>query len=177
MYILFGVLGVLIFFVVMALVMKKQYVISSEVIIKRSQADVFNYIIHLKNQEIYSKWVMMDPNVKLTYTGIDGTVGFKAAWSSAMRDVGVGEQEITKIIPGQGYYVELRFEKPFKAINYANTMVTAISENESKVVTTFNAKTPFPMNLMVPMITKMLKKDMETNGANLKKNLEMNSMA
>ncbi len=38
---------------------------------------------------------MMDPNVKLIYTGTDGTVGFKSAWSSDVKNVGVGEQEAT----------------------------------------------------------------------------------
>jgi hypothetical protein len=107
-------------FLFIALIMKREMSLSSEVIINRSQADVFNYIKHIKNQEYYSKWVMADPNSKITYTGVDGTVGFKAAWNSEMKNVGVGEQEITKITDGIGYDVILRFEKPFKGISYAN---------------------------------------------------------
>ncbi len=83
-----------------AAIMKKEISISSEIIINRSQAEVFNYIKHIKNQEHYSKWVMADPNSKITYTRTDGTVGFKSAWNSQMKNVGVGEQEITKITEG-----------------------------------------------------------------------------
>jgi hypothetical protein len=157
---------------IVALLMPKEYTISSSINIKRPQADVFNYVVNLRNQQYFSKWVMADPNAELTYKGTDGTVGFIAGWNSKDKNVGVGEQEITSIIPGQRYDVELRFVKPFKATNHAYTTVKSISENESEVTTTFLAKTPVPMNLMVPMIKKMLGKDMATNSANLKKVLE-----
>ena len=38
-----------------------------------------------------------------------------------MKNVGKGEQEITSIQEGIGYEVELRFERPMKATNYAQT--------------------------------------------------------
>jgi len=56
---------------------------------------------------------MADPIVKLKYTGTDGTVGFTCGWQSELREVGVGEQELTSIIAGEGYASELLFEKPF----------------------------------------------------------------
>ena len=159
-------------FLFIALITKREMSLTSEVIISRSQADVFNYIKHIKNQEYYSKWVMADPNSKITYTGVDGTVGFKAAWNSQMKNVGVGEQEITKITDGVGYDVILRFEKPFKGISYANANTQALSANQTKVITTFSSTTPFPMNLMSAMMKGMLLKDMNENSANLKKVLE-----
>lgn len=152
-----------------ASMMEKEYSLSSSIIINRPQNVVFDYVKHLKSQERYSKWVMADPNVKLTYTGTDGTVGFRAAWESADKNVGVGEQEIMSIQEGIGYDAQIRFEKPFKGISTANVTTEAVSSNQTKVTTTFNSKTPFPMNLMVPMIKKMLQKDMDTNSENLKR--------
>lgn len=157
---------------ILAAIMPKEYTISSSIKIKRSQTDVFNYVVNLRNQKYFSKWVMADPNAELTYKGTDGTVGFIAGWNSKDKNVGVGEQEITSIIPGERYDVVLRFEKPFKATNNAYTTVKAISGNESEVTTTFLAKTPMPMNIIIPMLKKMLIKDMNTNSANLKKILE-----
>ncbi len=156
----------------LASIMEKEYSLSSSIIINRPQNMVFDYVKHLKNQERYSKWVMADPNVKLTYTGTDGTVGFRAAWESADKNVGVGEQEIMNIKEGIGYDAEIRFEKPFKGVSTANVTTEAISSNQTKVTTTFNSKTPFPMNIMVPMIKKMLTKDMNQNSATLKSVLE-----
>jgi uncharacterized protein YndB with AHSA1/START domain len=151
-----------------AAIMKKEISISSEIIINRSQAEVFNYIKHIKNQEHYSKWVMADPNSKITYTRTDGTVGFKSAWNSQMKNVGVGEQEITKITEGIGYDVILRFEKPFKGTSYANTTTQKTSDNQTKLTTTFSSTTPFPMNLMSAMMKGMLLKDMNENSQILK---------
>jgi hypothetical protein len=159
-------------FLFIALITKREMSLSSEVIINRSQADVFAYIKHIKNQEYYSKWVMADPNSKITYTGVDGTVGFKAAWNSEMKNVGVGEQEITKITDGIGYDAILRFEKPFKGISHANARTEALSANQTKVITTFSSTTPFPMNAISTMMKGMLLKDMNENSANLKKVLE-----
>jgi hypothetical protein len=89
-----------------------------------------------------------------------------------MKNVGVGEQEITKITDGVGYNVILRFEKPFKGISYANATTQKLEDNQTKVITTFSSTTPFPMNLMSAMMKNMLLKDMNENSSNLKKVLE-----
>lgn len=166
---IFSILGIIL---ILGFIMKKKYSISSETTINRSTSDVFNYVKELKNQENYSKWVMEDPNVKLEYSGIDGTIGFISKWESKMKNVGVGEQEITLIKENDYYEVEIRFEKPFKGVSRAKTTTELISENQTKVTTTFYTKTPFPMNIMVPFISKMLKQDMDGNMARLKTILE-----
>ena len=155
-----------------ALFMKKKYSISTSILINRSKNDVFHYVKILKNQENYSKWVMSDPNVKLNYIGQDGTIGFISQWESDLKNVGIGEQEITSIEENESYQVEIRFKKPFEGISQAITTTESISDTQTKVTTTFNTRTPFPMNVMVPFISKMLKNDMEGNMSRLKANLE-----
>jgi len=155
-----------------ALFMKKDYTISASTIINRPRNDVFNYVKILKNQENYSKWVMADPNAKLNYIGEDGEIGFISQWESELKNVGVGEQEIMYINENESYQVEIRFKKPFEGVSQAITTTEAISDNQTKVITTFFTSTPFPMNVMVPFISKMLKKDMDGNMVRLKANLE-----
>jgi len=157
---------------ILALLTKKEFTITSEIVINKPKGPVFDYVKHLRNQEKYSKWVMADPNIQLTYTGTDGTVGFKSAWVSAVKNVGVGEQEITGIVDGEKYIVEIRFEKPFKATNQATTTTTAITPDQTKVTTSFYGKSPVPMNLMTALFSKMVKKDMDENAMNLKRVLE-----
>ena len=41
--------------------------------------------------DYYSKWVMTDPNKRMTYTGTDGTEGFAAAWDSNIKQAGKGD--------------------------------------------------------------------------------------
>ena len=68
------------------------------------------------NQDNFNKWTMMDPNMKRSFRGTDGTVGFVYAWDGNKR-AGKGEQEITKITEGKRLDIEVRFERPFKAIS------------------------------------------------------------
>lgn len=170
--ILFVVLAIIIIALIYAYLAEKKYSISSEIIINRSQIEVYNYLKNLRNQEKWSKWVMADPNVKLTYTGVEGEVGFISAWESFDKNVGIGEQEIKKLTPNSRMDVEIRFKKPFEGISLANNSIESLSENQTKVTTVFYSETPFPMNLMIPFIKKMLQKDMNTNSINLKGQLE-----
>jgi Polyketide cyclase / dehydrase and lipid transport len=151
---------------------EKNFTISSETMINRPKSEVFAYTRLIKNQEKWSKWVMADPNIKIQYTGTDGEVGFKSAWQSDDKNVGVGEQEIMKINGNDGMDVEVRFKKPFEGISTANYDLESLSENQTKITTTFYSSNPFPMNLITPIIKKMLKKDMDINSANLKALLE-----
>ena len=78
---IFAVIAIIIAIpLVVALFVKKDYVVEREIIINKPKAEVFEYIKFLKNQDNYSKWNMMDPDMKKTYQGTYGTVGFISAW-------------------------------------------------------------------------------------------------
>lgn len=85
------VLGIIIAIpLIAALFVKSDYAVAESVIIDKPKAEVFDYIKHLKNQDTYSKWGTMDPDMIKTYRGTDGTVGFVSAWESDDDSVGVG---------------------------------------------------------------------------------------
>lgn len=154
-----------------AAIMPKDLNLESEVIIAKPKQEVFDYVKMLENQKYYSKWVMADPNVKITLTGIDGTVGAISSWVSDMDDVGVGEQEIKAMVEGTRIDYELRFKKPMEATDMAYTTFEAIDSTHTKVVNGFKSKMPYPFNLMLPMVKKMLSEDMATNMKNLNEQL------
>jgi hypothetical protein len=172
--IVFVLLGLLILLLVVALFVKKEYAVVREVTINKPKAEVFEYVKYLKNQDNYSVWAKMDPNMKKQYRGTDGTVGFVSAWDSKIKDVGTGEQEITKILEGERLDVELRFLKPFKSTDYAYMITQNVYDNQTKVMWGFTGKMPYPMNLMLLCMNmdKILGKDLETGLSNLKANLE-----
>ncbi|MGC4102121.1 SRPBCC family protein [Ferruginibacter sp.] len=178
MSILIGILsviaGIIVIFLVLALIIKKDFSLSKEVIIDQPAAIVFNYLKLIKNQEKYSVWVMKDPNIKIVYTGTDGTVGFTSSWQSDDKNVGVGAQEIIAIKEGESMQVEIRFKKPFEATNYALTTVTPLSATQTKVTNTFTGAQKFPMNVMNVMMDKLVGKAMQQNLQNMKNNLENN---
>lgn len=172
LYIIIALVGLVVLFFVIALILPKDLVIQTEIEIEKPASEVFDFVIHLKNQKYWSKWVMADPNAHHNYTGTDGTVGFIAAWDSQNKNVGKGAQEITKIIPGKRYDVELRFEKPFKATNNAYTEVIEMGSTKSKVISQFSGTSPVPFNVFSAMMKKMLTRDMNQNLVNLKNVLE-----
>ncbi len=172
MIVLYILIALVALILLSAAIMPKSFTLSAEIVVQKPCQEVFNFVKQIKNQEKYSVWVMADPNIKIDYTGTDGTVGFISSWSSENKNVGIGAQEITAIKEGERYDVELRFEKPFKATNQAYTTTVPVDSNRTKITTTFMGSNPFPLNLMIPMIKKMLLKDMNQNFINLKGILE-----
>jgi len=155
---------------IIALLTKKEYGVIREVLINKPKPEVFNYIKYLKNQDNFSKWATMDPNMKKEYRGEDGTVGFVSAWDSEQKNVGKGEQEIKKIVEGERIEYELRFIKPFQSTSLAYMITETISENQTQVKWGFNGKMNYPMNIMLLFMDmeKMIGNDFATGLSNLK---------
>jgi hypothetical protein len=156
---------------VIAALNRKDYNIECQIIINSNSQRVFDYIRHLKNQDNFNKWVMADPEMKRTYSGNDGTVGFIYGWNSAKQS-GEGEQEIKKIAPGKSIETEIRFVRPFPSVAKAVMMTETLPENQTKVSWTNASYVKYPMNILLPMIKKMLAKDMDTSLGHLKQILE-----
>jgi uncharacterized protein YndB with AHSA1/START domain len=152
----------------------KEYVIEREITINKPNQEVFNYIKFLKNADQYNKWVMTDPNLKKDFKGTDGTVGFTYYWDSANKNVGKGEQEITKIIEGERVDYEIRFIKPFEGTSVAYITTQTVSQNQTKVTWVFKGMRNYPMKIvqMLFNLKKVLGKDLQTSLFNLKNVLE-----
>lgn len=151
-----------------------KYLIKRNIIINRPKAELFNYIKYLANADNYSKWVMADPNLRKTYTGTDGTIGFVSAWDSGVKQVGKGEQEIIDIREGERIDYEIRFEKPFKGTSFAHLTTEEASGNQTKVNWVFSGVRNFPMKIfhLLFNLKKALGKDLGTSLSNLKTVLE-----
>ena len=162
---------------VAALFGSKEYTIEQEVIIGKPITEVFSYLRLLKNTNYWSKWVMTDPNMTKTYKGTDGTVGAVYAWDSENKQVGKGEQEITKIAEGSRIDYEIRFIKPFEGTSTAWITTGAMPGNQTTVKWFFHGTLNYMMRLMhlVLNLKKMLAKDMATSLTNLKTILEKNN--
>lgn len=158
------------------LFVKKEYHVKKEVTINLPIQQVYDYIKLLKNQDNYSKWNKLDPAMKKSYKGTDGTIGFVSHWESDKEDVGWGEQEIKKIDEGKRIDVELRFIKPFESTSNAYVTTTALSPNQTKVEWGFDGKMAYPTNLFLLFMDmqEMIGGDLQEGLDNLKKILEQN---
>lgn len=174
--ILVGIAVLIVLLLIVALFVPKQYTVSASTTINKPQKEVFDYVKLIRNQENYSVWILADPNLKPTYHGTDGTVGFTASWNSQDdgigEDVGEGSQTITGIIEGERLDVDLNFIRPFEGKQKAATIVTPISASQTKVTSEFYGNDPYPMNLMSLIGKPMLRDAQQQNMQNLKAILE-----
>ena len=159
---------------VIALFVDNDYNVENEILIQQPKAVVFDYVKSLRNQDKFSKWANIDPNIKKSYSGTDRTAGFVSAWESDHPEVGKGEQEIIKITEGQRIDFEFRFFEPFAGV-YSGYMITeAVSAAETKVRWGFDGRMDYPFNLMLltSSFQNTMKKDFGIGLQNLKEQLE-----
>jgi uncharacterized protein YndB with AHSA1/START domain len=169
------VLGIIILFLLfLAAVTKGAYVIQRQIVIDKPVQEVFDYIKLVKNQEQYSHWVMQDPTNKITYTGVDGTIGFLGAWEGEQR-AGKGEQEIVDLKNNESTRLEVRFEKPFKNTAYTTMTTVPLNLNQTQVNWEMEGRNKFPMTLFNLVIDSLLGKDMQKSLTNLKQILDTKS--
>jgi uncharacterized protein YndB with AHSA1/START domain len=157
-----------------ALFTRKAYSADSEILINRSLTDVFAYIRLLRNQDNFSKWATMDPGMKKSYRGNDGTPGFVSAWESKNKNVGAGEQEILSIRENDRIEYELRFLKPFPGKAKAYMTTRAEGSGSTRVVWGFESSMAYPMKLMLLFMNmeKVIGNDFQTGLERLKGILE-----
>lgn len=160
-----------------ALFIRNDYSVTTAITINRPVSEVFDYVVHLKNQDNFSVWANMDPNMKKSYLGTDATVGFVSRWESEHPDVGVGEQEIKRIIPGERIDFELRFFSPFEATEPAYMTTKALDNTQTLVTWGFSGHMDYPSNLMFLFMDfeGMIGNDLQQGLTNLKVILEQHS--
>lgn len=171
--VLYIIVGVIALVLLLAMIAPKTYKVSRTTEISRPKAEVFEYLKSLKKMDEWSPWAKKDPNMKKNFTGTDGAVGAVSYWNGN-KDVGEGEQEITRIVDGERIESELRFLKPWKSTSDCYTQVDDAGNGKTKVTWGFSGKNKFPMSIMMLFMSmdKMVGKDFEAGLKNLKGVLE-----
>jgi hypothetical protein len=166
--------GIVALVLIVALFVKKEYSVERNIAINLPKQVVFDYVKYLKNQNNFSVWAKIDPNMNQNFRGTDGTVGFVSAWDSPVKEAGKGEQEITSITDGQRIDYVIRFFEPMKSTDNAFISFKAENDSVTTVVWGFYGKIKYPMNLMLLFMDMdaMLGKDLSGGLDNLKTLLE-----
>ncbi|HSU51314.1 MAG TPA: SRPBCC family protein [Segetibacter sp.] len=154
------------------LYMPKEMIIEKNVSINNNIGEVFSFLKETRNQDKFSVWNMKDPNMKKSYSGIDGTKGFIYSWDSKDKNVGAGAQEIIDIKEGNRIDYEMRFSRPMQNTATASFVLDKIDENTTSVTWTFRSPTKFPMSLFSPIFKKILGKQLDQGLQNLKSLLD-----
>ena len=170
--ILLCIMAAIVLLLAIALFMPKSYRTCSEIIINAPKTIVFDYLKHIKNQDNYNRWVMTDPNMEKDFKGVDGTVGFVYAWNGN-KEAGEGEQEITAINEGLHLKMVIRFKRPFTGLASAKMTTKEHQYEQTKVTWMTSSKMKYPINIMSPIIVKLLERDMAKSLLTLKGILEI----
>ena len=165
--------GIIVLLLIIALFMKKEHFVKREIVINAPRQKVFDYVRLLKNQDKFNKHAMAGPDRQREYKGTDGTVGFIYAWSGDKK-AGQGEKEIKSIVEGKLIETEIRFVKPMAATASIIMETESLSDDQTKVSWSNAGTLNYPVNIMIPMMEKMLPKEMDSSLATLKDILENN---
>jgi hypothetical protein len=157
----------------MASIAPKTYDVSRSIEINATKETIFPYLKFLEKQREWSPWSKKDPNMNTKLTGTDGEEGAVSYWKGN-KDVGEGEQEITKVIEGKRVEGELRFFKPWKSESDCYMNLEEVSPDTNKVTWGFTGKNKFPFSIMMVFMSmdKMVGKDFEEGLQMLKRKLE-----
>ncbi len=171
------VVSILALVLIIALFVEKEYDINRSIIIKKSNSEVFNFVKSLENHETFSVWQKKDPNIVQTFTGASGEVGSIYTWSSEMKDVGQGEQEIKSIEENERITCELRFIRPDEMI--AESYMTTSSPDTAtgtNITWGIKGKSAYPWNFFMLFfdLDAQLGPDLQEGLENLKQVLETN---
>lgn len=171
--VLYILVGIVLLILVLAILAPKTYDVSRSIVIDSPRDKVFKALRSLKNQDEWSPWAKKDPNMKKEYDGTDGEVGSITRWAGN-KEVGEGEQIITKIVDGERVEGELRFFKPWKSESDCYFEAEDADDGKTKVTWGFSGKNKFPFSIMMLFMSmdKMVGKDFEEGLATLKTKME-----
>jgi len=146
MILLYALLSVIALIILLGIIAPKNYSVQRSIVINKPVHETFRYLKMVKNQDQWSPWKKKDPNMKQQFTGTDGEVGFVSKWEGN-KDVGIGEQEITRIIRNDCIETQLRFFKPWKSESNGLLKVDSVENRKTKVTWGFSGKNKFPSNI------------------------------
>ena len=89
--------GILTLIIILAAIAPKSYDVSRSILIEKPKEIVYPYLKLTKNQDYWSPWKKRDPDMKQSFEGTDGEVGFVSRWDGN-KEVGKGSQTITGLI-------------------------------------------------------------------------------
>ena len=173
MLVLYIVLAIMALFLILGLIAPKNYEVNRSIIVNRPLSAVFDYLKYIKNQDDWSPWKKKDPDMKQFFEGIDGEIGFISKWEGD-KAVGMGEQEIKRIVENESIETELRFLKPWKSQSDAYLRVVGLDNQQTNVTWGFSGRNKFPFSIFMLFMNmdKAVGKDFEEGLSNLKQQLE-----
>jgi hypothetical protein len=147
-----GLLTIVALALIAAAVLPKKLDLNHSITIAAPQQKVADYIKILKNQEEYSVWITDAPGTKLTYEGVDGTVGAKQNFTGGGS---TGTMEITNST-ADALDVKLAMTEPFASTAQTGYKYIAVDSAHTTINSWYKEETGWPMNLLSQTMGKKI---------------------
>lgn len=160
MVILYIILALIALILIIAALIGTAWNFEKSIVINAPLEKVWENVNSLHALNNWNPWIAKDPDIKMEYSGIDGTPGASFSWLSAVKDVGEGRQTIIKVTAKSELLSRVDFVKPFAGTGNA-FMHIATEGGTTKATWGMESSTPYPMNFI--KIFGVIEKNMEKN--------------
>jgi len=144
---LYIIVGVIALFLIVAAFAGTRWNYEKSVLINAPVEKVWSNVSTLRACNQWNPWMQKDPNIKLQYSGPEGAPGSSFSWDSDVKNVGAGNQTITKVLPNSEVDSRIEFLRPFKGKGDAYLMVT-VERAVTRVSWGIESSMPYPMNIV-----------------------------
>jgi len=160
--------GIVVLLGILGLIGDNHFRYERSITIAAPPSAVWSHVSTFAATDKWSPWNEMDPNMKKSMEGEDGTVGAVSRWEGN-KDVGKGEQRIDSIVPNELIRTRLKFIEPWEAENDA-VVELAPDGDGTKVTWAMEGENTFMTKIMGMFMDMeaMIGKDFEKGLTNLK---------
>ncbi len=164
-----GLAALIVVFLIVVATRPDTYHVERSTTISAAPEAVYAQVADFHKWEAWSPWEKLDPKMKKTYEGTQGSVGASYAWEGN-DDVGAGKMTVLAVEPNKRFQVDLHFIKPFDS-SAKNGFAFEASGKETKVTWSMDGTNNFISKAMCIFMDmdKMIGKDFEKGLADLKK--------
>ncbi|MBN8578978.1 MAG: SRPBCC family protein [Cytophagales bacterium] len=162
-YTAMGIAMLIVIILIYAFFRAKSTLVEVELTINKPVQDVYSFLSKLKNQDLYNKIRTLDTQMTKEFKGTDGEVGFIYSWASSVKEVGVGEQEIIRLVPFKRIETQIRFKKPFASNDPFTIILEPVDTTLTKVKFSYLLSMSYPTNIMLSVFSDRVYKRMQNN--------------
>lgn len=164
--------------IILSLILPTHQTIEKNIVINAPAPEVYDQLVKLKKFNNWSVWNNHDSSIKITYEGIDGTIGAASTWSGDPSISGDGKIELAELEQNKKVVQNVQFISPKKG-----KAVSAFLLDDKNGITTITWKfkmfTPRPWNIfnLFYSLDRQLGKDFEDGLSTLKKSIQKDTAA
>jgi hypothetical protein len=127
MFSIFAIIGLIVIaafalILIIAATKPNDFRVERSITVNASPAKVAALINNFHNWPSWSPWAKLDPNMKITYSGVPGAVGSGYAWEGNAK-VGKGSMKLADVDPAKTT-IQLDFVAPFEGHNTTEFLYT-----------------------------------------------------